>query len=92
MDHAGVASCGANGKPLWLDDRINLLSETNKDIATNLKGIKLLGNAGSHDSRVDSEDLLDALEILEHALNELIDRPSERMAMLAQDLTDKYGK
>lgn len=91
MDAAEVASESGTGKRLWLDDRIKLLAETEASIAANLMGIKLVGNAGSHEVVVCPVDLLDAFEILEHALSELIDKPGERIALLAQDLSDRYA-
>lgn len=53
--------------------------------------LKWLGNAGSHDRTVSKSDLLDAFEILEHALAEIIDRRSAKVAELAKKLAKKHG-
>ena len=52
--------------------------------------LKWLGNTGTHKGEVDREDLLDAFEILEHALTELIDRRATKIAALAKKLTQKH--
>ncbi len=52
--------------------------------------LKLVGNTGSHNRGVNGEDVLDAFEIVEHALFELIDKKSQRLAAFAQSLTDKH--
>lgn len=56
-----------------------------------LIALKWLGNAGSHESSsVSHADLLDAFEIMEHALSEIIDERSVRVAALAKKLTNKH--
>ena len=53
--------------------------------------LKWLGNTGSHGSKVNVEDLLDAFEILEHTLSEIIENKSKKIATLAVNLTKKYS-
>ena len=56
-----------------------------------LIALKWLGNAGSHESSsVSHSDLLDAFEIMEHALSEIIDERSIRVSALAKKLTNKH--
>jgi hypothetical protein len=57
-----------------------------------LMALKWLGNTASHEGNVSREDLLDAFEILEHILVELIDQRSVRVAELARNLTKKHAK
>jgi len=57
-----------------------------------LMALKWLGNSGSHSGEVSRDDLLDAFEILEHALAELLEQKSERIAALAKKMTAKHGK
>jgi hypothetical protein len=51
-----------------------------------------LGNAGSHVTGVKSADLLDAFEILEHALKEILEARMARVAELAKNLVKKHGR
>ena len=53
--------------------------------------LKIVGNAGSHTTKVTHDDVLDALEIVEHALAEIIDERSARIAKLASKLTAKHN-
>jgi hypothetical protein len=41
---------------------------------------------------VNTDDLLDAFEILEHVLGKVIDKKSASIAKLAASITSKYGK
>lgn len=74
-----------------LHQRIAAFAETEPIIGEQLAALKWLGNAGSHDRRIGREALLDAFELLEHVLSELIDKRSERAATLARRLTERYG-
>jgi hypothetical protein len=79
-------------RELSLHERIELFAKKNSDIAHQLMALKWLGNSGSHPKRirVQSSDVLDAFEILEHALFELIERRTERIAQLAKGLMDRH--
>lgn len=96
MDHVGVPKKkkDKNGKffDLTLHKRIDVFAQDNAAIGPQLMALKWLGNTGSHDSQVSQSDLLDAFEILEHALSEIIDERSTRVAALAKKLTKKHGK
>jgi hypothetical protein len=52
--------------------------------------LKWLGNTGTHSAEVSEDDLLDAFEILEHALIEIIEKRSTKVAELAKKLTKKH--
>lgn len=78
---------------LTLHDRIEELAKSDPKIGAQFIALKLLGNAGSHDSDVSQNDLLDAFEIMEHALAELIyyKNKAKRVSKLAKGLTKKHG-
>jgi len=76
---------------LTLHQRIDAFAKNEPAIGQELMALKWLGNSGSHDSEVSRDDLLDAFEIMEHALDEIIDRRSARVATLAKRLTKKHS-
>ena len=94
MDHLGVAQQITKGKriiELNLHQRIETFALSEPTLAMHLMALKWLGNTGSHQGRVARTDLLDAFQILEHALVELIDRRTAKVAELAQKLTKKHA-
>jgi hypothetical protein len=95
MTHLGVPKRkkGANGKfsDLTLHGRIDAFAKKEPTIGSQLMALKWLGNTGSHYSNVSANDLLDAFEIMEHALKEIIGGHSARVAALAKKLTKKHG-
>ncbi len=96
MDHVGVPreKTDSKGKERLLDlhARIDLYTAGNVEAGTQLMALKWLGNAGSHGNAVSKTDLLDAFEVLEHVLLEILDKRSEKVAMLAKKLTEKHSK
>jgi hypothetical protein len=96
MSHLGVPKKqkDKHGKyfALRLHQRINAFSKNEPTVASQLMALKWLGNSGSHDSEVTQNDLLDAFEIMEHCLGEIIDRRAARVAALAKKLTKKHGR
>jgi hypothetical protein len=82
-----------NGKlfDLSLHHRIELFQKR-EPTGVQLMALKWLGNTGSHEGAVSRKDLLDAFEILEHSLAEVIDRRTEKVAALAKALTKKHAK
>ena len=85
---------GANGRisDLSLHARIDLFAAEEPAIGTQLMALKWLGNAGSHLGQVSQSDLLDAFEILEHALDELLLGRSKRVVVLARKLSRKHRR
>jgi len=77
---------------LKLHHRIELLQKREPATGAQLMALKWLGNVGSHEGGVKRTDLLDAFEILEHSLAELIDRRTAKVAAMAKALTKKYAK
>jgi hypothetical protein len=96
MDHCGIKRRAKNkhGKfyELSLHKRIEIFAEKNPDIGKQLMALKWLCNAGSHKTALSKRDLLDACEIIEHALAEIIGQRTMRIRTLAKQLERKYGK
>lgn len=76
---------------LKLHDRLLLFQESDPKQGNRLLAVKWLGNTGSHEEQVSAEDLLDAYEVLEHALAEILDKTSSRVDALAKKLTKKHA-
>lgn len=93
MDHLGVPQQkpGSDGR-VSLHDRIDSYVKTDQTIGMQLMALKWLGNTGSHDSNVSQDDLLDAMEVMEHVFREVIGGQSARVAALAKKLTEKHAK
>jgi len=58
-------------RSLSLHERIELFEKKNKEIANYLMAIKWIGNAGSHEGSLDTEDLLDGFDLLNHSIEKL---------------------
>jgi hypothetical protein len=95
LTHVGIPAevTRETGKPapLSLHRRIELYAKQNPVVGQQLMAIKWLGNTGSHGSEVTRSDILDALELLEHALTEMLDQRSEKMVALARKLAERHG-
>lgn len=95
LDHIGIKrrTKGKKGKysDLTLHSRILLFQGGDARIGPQLMALKWLGNTGSHTGTVNRDDLLDALEVLECALGEIIDKRSTRVATIAKQLTKKHA-
>jgi hypothetical protein len=96
MNHLGIPKRkkDKNGKyfDLSLHARIDGFAKTEPNVGPHLMALKWLGNAGSHNGEVRKDDLLDAFEIMEHALVEIIDKRSAKVAALAKKLTKKHSR
>jgi hypothetical protein len=91
--HVATHTIGDGGKRrrMTLHARIKELGQTEAGVAAQLMGVKWLGNAGSHDNQVSMDALLDGLEVLEHALSQLVDKPDDKVSKLAQGLVDRFS-
>ncbi|HYH81071.1 MAG TPA: DUF4145 domain-containing protein [Longimicrobium sp.] len=78
-------------KDLSLHQRIIEYEKREPVVAAHLMAVKWLGNTASHESGVSQDALLDALEIVEHVLDEIIDQRSKRVSELAKKLTDAHA-
>lgn len=96
LDHVGVPRKrkDQNNKfsDLALHGRIELFQKDQPSLGSQLMALKWLGNTASHEGNIGRDDLLDAFEILEHVLDELIGQRSARVAELARKLTKKHAK
>jgi len=96
MNHIGVPKRkkNSNGRysDLTLHARIDAYAAKDAVIGPQLMALKWLGNTGSHNGEISKADLLDALEILEHVLGEILERRSARVASLAKTLTKKHRR
>lgn len=96
VDKEGTAKNG-NRFDLKLHDRIKLFEEINKNVGQILMALKSLGNSGSHSgslwgSGVTQDDLLDAFDIIEHALMELFENRSAEVAAISAKMQAKHKK
>lgn len=95
MDHLGIPKKRKtkNGKftELSLHERIEIYTTKESAIGAQLMALKWLGNTGSHNGDINTADLLDAFEILEHTLGEIIGQRSARVATLVKTLTKKHA-
>lgn len=92
LDHVGIPTKSAKGGYLSLDDRIDAFTKSDPAHGPQLMALKWLGNVGAHTIDVSADDLLDAFEVLEHVLSEVVDKKSAAIAKLAADMAKKYGK
>lgn len=76
---------------LTLHQRIEIYAKAEPQIGHQLMALKWLGNTGSHGERINIEDLLDAFEILEHSLEEILDNKSKKIADLAKKMTQNHS-
>jgi hypothetical protein len=96
LDHLNVPRRRKNQNSkfsnLSLHERIEIFIREEPSLGGQLMALKWLGNTASHEADVSRDDLLDAFEILEHILDELIGQRSARVAELARKLTKKHAK
>lgn len=95
LNHQGVKKRkrdGGKNKDLSLHARLELFAQSNPATAAQLMALKSLGNSGAHEGSISKGDLLDAFEVLEHALGEIIEQRSKRVALLAKQLTQKHSR
>ena len=95
LDHLGVQKKkkGKNGKfaELGLHARIELFAIGNPVTGGQLMALKSLGNSAAHEGSISTVDLLDAFEVLEHTLEEVIEKRSQKVAALAKKLNKKHS-
>ena len=79
---------------LTLHRRIVLFQSKNADAALPLEAVKWLGNVGSHASldALTIDDLLDAFELFEHAIERVYVRREEHLKKLASVIRKQKGK
>ena len=96
LNHQGVQKKKRDGggklKDLTLHGRLELFAKSNPATAAQLMALKSLGNAAAHEGSIDKQDVLDAFEVLEHALAEIIEQRSKRVAELSKKIAKKHSK
>ena len=98
MDNKKITNIKINKKGkainLTLHDRLVEFVKTDKKMADLLMSVKWLGNAGSHKSAINKEDLLVAYEVLDYVLDELFEKNDklQKINQLSQALTKKFKK
>jgi hypothetical protein len=71
---------------LTLHQRVELFREKNPEIGHHLLAVKWIGNTGSHVGKVAHDDLFDAFEIMDNALDELFVKRSIHVTRLAKQI------
>ena len=77
---------------LSLHARIAEFGKKNQDVAAPLMALKCLGNAGSHHAEVSEYELLDALEVMEYCVHEMVMRRSAHVRGISKQLSSTHGK
>lgn len=77
-----------------LDSRIQILRNKKvsvADLCDRLLAVKHLGNAGCHPGDVDGGDVFDALDIVEHVLNEIYEKHASVLAKMVKQINARKG-
>lgn len=95
IDHEGIdrIRLGQNGKEhnLRLHDRIELFEEKYEGLGKLMEAVKWLGNEGSHQGDLKTNDILNAFEILETVLEDLYSNRKERIKAMADRINANKG-
>jgi hypothetical protein len=96
MDHLGIQKKMKNKKGeihwLALHGRLEIYKLKSPTIGEQLLAIKWLGNSGTHDLALTADELLDGFELLEHNLEEILEKKAARMVALAKGLTKRHRR
>jgi hypothetical protein len=76
---------------LKLHNRIDLFRKQEPEIAESLLAVKWLGNAGSHGTEVTADDIFDAMELLQHTLEELYGKRTRRLTGIRKQINQRKG-
>ncbi len=95
MDAQGIPKKAKNKKgkfdDLTLHARIERFAKKQAEVGANLLAIKWLGNSGSHSTDLTANDMLDAFELLAHALEEIYEKKSAKLKKLTAAIIKKKG-
>lgn len=92
LDHLGVPTASINGGRLSLYERISAFSATNLEHSDSLTAMRHIGNLGSHGTGVVREAFLDALEVFEECLEDLVGQRRQRLAAIKARLIASKGE
>lgn len=94
MDHLAIPkkrkTKAGSFEVLKLHRRLEIYAQKERALGEQLMALKYLGNSGSHETQVTRDELLDAFEILEHALIEILQSRSKRLLAMAKELSSKH--
>ena len=76
---------------LTLHDRILQYEKEQPDIASSLKAVKWIGNAGSHSKPITDDDAIDGYVLMDWVLHELYAKRNREAAKLARKINRKKG-
>jgi Domain of unknown function (DUF4145) len=57
-----------------------------------LHALRVVGNVGTHRNELDRDEILDAFEVYEHVLSELLDKKSAQITKVARKLRESAGR
>lgn len=92
LDHYGVVDKGPKGWWLSLDNRIKEFEKMGVGHHDTLDALRVVGNRGSHEGKVEFETMLDSYEVYEDALQDLFAGRSARLAGIRKRLKDPKAK
>ena len=95
LDHLKIdreATSRKDGKKvdLTLHRRIEILAETDQANGELMEAVKWLANTGTHEDEVPQQSLLEAFEIIEHLLVEVIESRTAKVAEKAKKMIEKF--
>lgn len=81
-------------RPFDLSIRIDKFISASGDALhkDHLHALRVVGNVGTHKSSLSRTEILDAFEVYEHLLSELVGKKSAQIAKIAKKLRDNTGK
>ncbi len=91
LNELGVKQTKGN-TTLTLHKRLKEFEKSEPKIAGFLLSIKWIGNAGSHFSNINKDDVLNAYELLEFALDKIYDDREQKLTKLSAEINKKKGK
>jgi len=77
---------------LSLHGRIEKFREKSPDLGDALLALKWLGNVATHDTTLSRDDVLDALELVEHVLDEVFKKSRDRLREIARSINKHKGR
>lgn len=93
LDELGIPRAReSNGKRMNLGSRVDALAEKGGNHKKVFTALRMVGNLGAHGESVESKDLLDAFEIMEHVLVGLFAEKKKTIDELAAELIDRVEK
>jgi hypothetical protein len=83
---------GGGLRPLSLHERIERFLPSDSPVRAKMIAVKWLGNVGSHETSVRKGTVVDALELVDYILEELVEGRQKRLDRKARDINKRKGK